>query len=152
MSSLSVNGVSAQQEGEEISTGQDRIHIGTLKCAACHFQQFRTWRESKHAHAFDILPAKYRADATCLKCHATGYGHATGYKGAATPNLAQVSCEACHGPGSEHAEMALGFLEKEITTADEARIRGAIVKMLPNACMECHVTAAHKPHPPYDKE
>jgi hypothetical protein len=140
----------AQQPAQDAGAG--RVHVGTLKCAACHFQQYRVWRDSRHARAFDILPAKYKQDASCLKCHTTGYGQATGYKGEATANLAQVSCEACHGPGSEHAQTAIGFLEKEITPAGEQQIRNSIEMLLSNVCLDCHVTAAHKPHPPYDKE
>lgn len=145
--------LAAQPQGDDAKEeANDRTHVGTQRCAACHFQQYRTWRESKHAHAFDILPAKYRQDAECLKCHTTGFGHASGYKDEGTPNLAQVSCEACHGPGSQHAEIAIGFLEKEITPAGEKQIRGAIDLLISNVCLDCHVTVKHKTHPEYDKE
>jgi hypothetical protein len=145
--------LAAQPQAAETGKSDNaRAHVGTQRCAACHFQQYRTWRESKHAHAFDILPAKYKQDAACLKCHTTGYGHASGFKGEETANLAQVSCEACHGPGSEHAQIAIGFLDREITAAAEEQIRGSIEMLLNNVCLDCHVTATHKPHPDYDKE
>jgi hypothetical protein len=152
IASLSAQRPAAQPEREATDAQSGRVHVGTQKCAACHFQQYRTWRESKHAHAFDILPVKYRRDASCLKCHTTGHGLPSGYKDDTTANLAQVSCEACHGPGSEHAQIAIGFLEKEITAAAEEQIRGSIEMLVSNVCLDCHVTAMHKPHPEYDKE
>lgn len=129
----------------------DQAYVGTQKCAACHFQAYRQWQQTPHAKAFSIMPAQYRNNAGCLECHATGFGHPTGYQGQATPNLASVSCEACHGPGGAHFKLASSFLGKEITEADEKRIQASIELLRSNVCLECHVTAMHKPHPPYEK-
>jgi hypothetical protein len=132
---------------------KDQTYIGTQKCAACHFEQFTIWKQTKHAKAFEILPAKYRTDASCLKCHTTGFGEATGYKDATTANLAGASCEACHGPGSKHAEVTKQFAKKKKLSEDEEKIaRGSTYKMLPtNVCVTCHADKGHKPHPKYDK-
>src|SRR4249920_645852 len=54
--------------------------VGSKECSSCHFDQFLTWRETKHAKGFDVLPAKYQEDKTCLKCHATGHGEAGGFE------------------------------------------------------------------------
>jgi mono/diheme cytochrome c family protein len=135
-----------QQAGEAADA---QAYVGTQKCAACHFQAYRQWQQTPHAKAFSIMPAPYRNNAGCLECHATGFGHPTGYQGQATPHLASVSCEACHGPGGEHFQLASSFLGKEITEADEKRIQASIELLRTNVCLECHVTAMHKPHPPY---
>lgn len=132
----------------------DQTFVGTKNCASCHLDQFLTWRDTKHAKAFDILPAKYKKDASCLKCHTTGHGEKTGFKDIdSTPNLTGASCETCHGPGSKHAEIAKSFGNKKLDKAEQAYVSSTIYKMqLKNVCVDCHVTRAHKKHPPYDKK
>ncbi len=134
------------------SPPEGQTYTGAKQCASCHFDEFLKWRQDKHSKAFDILPAKYKQDAECLKCHTTGYGHETGYKGASTPDLVGTSCEACHGPGSKHGEIAKSFGNKKLTTEEEDYVRSTIHKSLPgNACIECHSTKGHKEHPKYEK-
>lgn len=102
--------------------------VGADSCKKCHFQQFKGWKETKMAAAFDSLkPDKaveakkkfkldekkdYTKEAKCVECHVTGYGKPGGYpkieegkkwteeetKRAAT--MENVQCESCHGPGS----------------------------------------------------
>jgi hypothetical protein len=128
--------------------------VGTGKCAPCHFSQFQQWKQDRHAKAFEILPAKYKQDASCLKCHVTGHGQATGFQGESTPGLAGATCEACHGPGSEHVAVAQKLVDVELTPESEKSLRESIMKVKPdNACVQCHLNKAHKdPHPEYDKE
>lgn len=131
----------------------DQTFTGAKACSACHFDQFLTWKQTKHAKGFEILPAKYKKDESCLKCHTTGFGEATGYKDAKTPDLVGTSCEACHGPGSKHAEIAKGFGTKKLDKDEEAYVRSTIHKVLPgNICKDCHLAQTHKKHPPYDKK
>ena len=140
-----------QQAEPPAPAGQ--TYVGTKECAACHFEQFMAWRQTPHAKAFEIMPAKYQADATCLKCHTTGHGTPTGFKSLqATPNLVGNSCEGCHGPGSKHTELAKSFGQKRLTPQDESQVRDSIYLMLPkNVCVECHLATAHKVHPKFDK-
>jgi hypothetical protein len=123
----------------------DQSYIGSKKCSSCHFDQFLKWRGTKHAKAFDLLPAKYQADAKCLKCHTTGFGEETGFKDpTTTAGLLSVSCESCHGPGSKHEEIAKPFAQKKLSPEEEAMVRGSIWKMLPkNVCVECHKVQGH---------
>jgi hypothetical protein len=141
----------AQQAEPAPPEGQ--TYVGTKECAACHFEQFMAWRQTPHAKAFEIMPAKYQTDATCLKCHTTGHGTPTGFKSLqATPNLVGNSCEGCHGAGSGHTELAKSFGQKKLTPQEESQVRDSIYMMLPkNVCVECHLATAHKAHPPYDK-
>ncbi len=131
----------------------DQTYVGSKDCASCHFEQFMEWRGTPHAKAFEILPAKYQADDSCLKCHSTGHGAASGFKSlAATPNLAGTTCEACHGPGSKHVEVAKSFGNQKLSAEDAAYVKSTIHLLLPNnVCIECHVSQRHEKHPPYDK-
>lgn len=132
---------------------EDQKFMGTKQCSACHFDQFMLFRQTKHAKAFEILPQKYRKDASCLECHTTGFGKPTGYKDETTMHLAGTSCEACHGPGSKHGEIAKKFADKKLSKEEDLYVRSTIHKMLPdNSCVNCHKSKGHVPHPAYDKE
>jgi hypothetical protein len=111
------------------------------------------WRGTKHAKGFEILPEKYQSDSSCLKCHSTGFGDDSGFKDiAGTPALAGTSCEACHGPGSKHAEIAKTFGEKKLSKEEQDYVRSTIYKMQPkNICVTCHLPQQHKKHPDYQK-
>jgi len=123
----------------------DQQFIGTKQCASCHFEQFMKWKTTKHATAFELLPAQYQADAKCLACHTTGFGAESGFKtAAASADLKGTTCEACHGPGSKHAEMAKQFANQKLTPEQEKTVRDSIWKILPgNACIKCHQVQAH---------
>jgi hypothetical protein len=133
----------------------DQGYTGSKRCSSCHFQQYMSWKKTKHAEAFNNLPAKYKggAETKCFACHITGYGHPKGYTGAATADLLGVTCESCHGPGSEHEVVSKQFAEaKELTPEQEAQARDSIWKIMPGAvCTKCHMAQAHKEHEKYDK-
>lgn len=131
-----------------------QTYVGEKVCSSCHFDQNLSWRQTKHAKAFEILPEKYRADKSCLKCHTTGHGEETGFKDLeSTPGLVGASCESCHGPGSKHAEIAKKFAGKDLSEAEKKYIASSTYKMQPrNVCVDCHLTRAHKKHPEYTKE
>lgn len=135
----------AQDEVEvEPAPPADATYIGAKKCSSCHFQQFMTWKSTRHASAFKVLTSKYEKDATCLPCHTTGYGKETGYTdGNAT--LAGVTCEVCHSPGSKHEELATPYAKEKNIPEDAAKaIRDAMYKLRPgNVCITCHKVQAH---------
>lgn len=119
-------------------------YIGAKKCAACHFDQYVKWKKTKHATTLNLLPANYQTDAKCLKCHTTGYGEPTGFKTVADTDLAGTSCEACHGPGSTHAEVTKTFAKQKLTPEQDKIARDSIWKVLPtNACIGCHMVQGH---------
>lgn len=126
---------------------ENQQYTGQKRCASCHFEQYMAWRKTAHAKAFDILTAKYQKNEKCLKCHTTGYGKPSGYKDKTTAALAGITCESCHGPGSEHEKISQKYAKvKTLTPEQEKEVRGSIWLMLPkNVCVECHNVQAHKP-------
>jgi hypothetical protein len=129
-------------------------YVGAKECASCHFDTFMQWKTTKHAkEAFTKLPAAYRTDASCLRCHATGYGYVGGFKGADTPGLAGVTCEACHGPGSRHSQTATKFsTKKQLSDLEKKQITSTIARVpATNVCAGCHMDKGHKVHPKYEK-
>ena len=125
----------------------DQQYTGAKRCASCHFEQYMTWKKDTHSKAFDLLTAKYEKDESCLKCHTTGHGEASGFKDkATTASLAGVTCESCHGPGSKHEEVCKPLAQvKELSPEQEKAVRDSIWLMLPkNVCVGCHQTKAHK--------
>jgi len=133
--------------------GNAAEYIGAKKCKACHMQQYKSWEKTTMATSFENLkagvkaeekkkagldPAKdYTADADCLKCHTTGYGKPGGFTSLeATPDLINVQCEGCHGPGADFR--AVMKKDKKFKLS-EAQAAGLLVPSeANNNCMECH--------------
>jgi hypothetical protein len=147
VATLSAPGAADDAEAPEEAPPAGQTYTGVKRCSACHFEQYLTWKKTGHAKAFEILTAKYQTDQKCLKCHTTGLGEETGYKDQATTSaLAGVTCETCHGPGSQHEVIGQKYAKvKTLTPEQEKEVRGSIWKMKPkNVCVECHNQQAHK--------
>jgi hypothetical protein len=150
LSTLVREKLAAQQPLAQPPEGQ--TFVGAKECAACHFEQFMTWRATPHAKAFEQLPEKYRSDAICLGCHTTGHGQPTGFKSfQETPNLAGNTCEGCHGAGSKHSEVAKSFGQKKLSEQEQAQVRSTIHLVQAQGCIKCHLAVSHKQHPKYEK-
>ncbi len=111
----------------------DSRYVGTKKgkCKMCHAKLFKSWQKTKHATAFDKLTNDEKKDPKVLKRTTIGYGAPTGFKSVKdTPNLVNVGCEACHGPGGKHIDVPLS--DKE---AKKASILNPKKK---NVCAGCH--------------
>ena len=120
-----------------------QTYIGVKRCLSCHPKQCATWQKTKHARkAWEIAPERKWVPAECFPCHATGYGQPTGFKDPeSTPELGGVTCEACHGPGSNHEEICHPYIDKQkLDPAEEKIARDSIYKVPPrNVCAACHV-------------
>jgi hypothetical protein len=95
--------------------------VGNAACQGeCHFHDdaFTFWQKTQHAQAFPTLvQAGKDLSYDCVSCHAAGFDELGGSNlftlaawqratpGAAkpaVPDLRNVQCEVCHGPGSLH--------------------------------------------------
>jgi hypothetical protein len=109
----------------------DNKYVGIKKCKMCHAKAYKSWEETSHAKAFDSLSDADKKDEAKLKKSTVAYGEPGGFKSVAdTPELANVTCEACHGPGGNH--LAAPMKDKE---AKKASIQTPAVK---NVCIGCH--------------
>ena len=118
-------------------------YVGADKCKICHKGEakgmtWETWEKSPHAKAYQTLVDKKdgsEKNAKCLACHTTGMGKPTGFSVSDTTDhskaMANVGCEACHGPGSDYKLMNV---MKDKAKAAEAGL------MTPNeaTCKGCH--------------
>lgn len=98
-----VAGLLKDEDAKAVSKGP---YLGAEACAQCHQPFAEQWRNTRHPGAFaDLEKVGKSKDPECVKCHTTGYAKEGGfYSKTATPGLAGVQCEVCHGPGSGHVE------------------------------------------------
>jgi hypothetical protein len=107
--------------------------LGDEICARCHSDIYARWAEKPHARAFQsLVSVNKQGDRTCVACHVTGFGDATGYqlmvvheKSARndttdSPKFRNVQCESCHGMGTGHGTDQM------------------ITKVKADACLTCH--------------
>ena len=94
-----------------LATAQEKTYLGSNACKECHEEQYKSFKSyAKKAHAYwsvqKMLHAVTEAELKrCYECHTTGYGKPGGFVSQEkTPELAEVGCESCHGPGSVHAQ------------------------------------------------
>lgn len=90
-------------------------YLGSKSCRVCHEEQYQKYKTFKHSHAWQTLvDAGSDADPECVVCHTVGFKYQGGFVSAkATPQLRNVGCEECHGPGSRHTE-SLGKVKTEV--------------------------------------
>ncbi len=140
----SATGQAVPQQAAEPAPPEGQTYTGVKDCASCHFKQYLAWKKTGHSKSFDLLPQQYQANPACLKCHTTGFGEPTGYKGPTDVNLQGTTCEVCHGPGSNHSEVCKGFGKEKLTPEQERIARDTIWLMIPkNVCVECHAVQGH---------
>jgi len=135
--------------------GQTFTYVGAAKCQMCHKsekigQQYPIWQASKHASSFAALSspqAMTNAQAMgikdpsnepqCLKCHSPLAEKAPELKSEG------MSCEVCHGPGSEYKKLSL------MKDRAEARKNGLVLfanaEAIKTWCLTCHANAHNQP-------
>ncbi len=97
-------------------------YAGTQACGACHVHEYSSWGLTHHSTAYWTLYEREEAEnPECIACHVVGFGKPSGfeleqYRSA----VADVGCEACHGPAGPHAGE-----RKPVATARDA-------------CVTCH--------------
>ncbi|MGD9489818.1 MAG: cytochrome c family protein [Calditrichaceae bacterium] len=135
-------------------------YVGAKKCKTCHNttksgKQYDIWAAGPHAKAFEALsnekslefakknniadPAK---DANCLKCHSTAASVDKSLLEATITIEEGVSCESCHGPGSEYKSM-------KIMKDHEASLANGLIVPDEKLCVTCH-NESNPFHKPFD--
>jgi hypothetical protein len=128
-------------------------YIGSRVCIDCHSAENGSgqnvqWMRSRHAHAYwrlgsdwSLFLARLRphyqdledpiTDNRCLLCHTTGVQDDEALFESSYRSQEGVSCEACHGPGSEYATLE-NMADRESFIAAGGRIPDA------STCRSCH--------------
>jgi len=122
--------------------------VGAAACGKCHHgammgYQWSSWRMSAHAGAWAVLGTAKgqeialakgienpQSNPGCLACHSTAGG-------LTTARDEGVSCEGCHGPGSEYMMEAV-MRDKTAATA------AGLKKVTRETCLRCHENAHGK--------
>ena len=98
------------KRGVNIDEARKRLHkspFATARaCEDCHSDIEENWARTRHSYAIDSLKkTKQEYDPECVGCHVTGMLTRNGYVNCKeTPQLANVQCEACHGPALDHVK------------------------------------------------
>lgn len=85
---------------------KDTPYAGSQACASCHAAAAEVYAKSSHARAMATLQKKGKhEDPECVSCHSVGAKEKGGFVSlAASPQLANVQCENCHGPRLAHTK------------------------------------------------
>jgi hypothetical protein len=125
-------------------------YVGSERCKKCHEHAYEVWKNSAHSHAYQTLadvkhPSLRQYDGECIVCHVTGFAYKSGFTDVtATPQLKDVGCEACHGPGSAHVKdpenakwhaLMNPWKAPAGETAEQKAIR---ILTIDKACQRCH--------------
>lgn len=109
---------------------------GTAACAGCHEAEYRHWQRTPHARALaDAAATDGTVAVSCRRCHASLVLSPEADAVRLGLDLQSVGCEACHGPGLEHAEDPESFSGRITGVRDgcpECNFRGL--------CLVCHNT------------
>jgi nitrate reductase cytochrome c-type subunit len=129
---------------------QNFTYVGAEKCKICHKsekqgQQYPLWEATKHSKSFAALATDeakaLAADAPenpkCLKCHAPLSEKAPDLKAEG------VSCEVCHGPGSEYKKISI-MKDRAEAVKNGLKEYGS-PEAIKTHCLTCHANAHDKP-------
>ena len=141
-----MNAIAADDAEESAEYG----YIGAKSCKACHKSekkgaQYPKWLESSHAKAYETLLSDHSKQICkdmgittapeetdqCLKCHITGHGVKAELLIKKYDKTEGITCESCHGPGSDYKKPHLKDLAK-------ARTLGLLDPSSPDMCKQCH--------------
>ncbi|PHR95646.1 MAG: hypothetical protein COA78_29785 [Blastopirellula sp.] len=127
--------------------------VGSQACSECHADEFDVWANSPHSHATQSLitpPERFQVprhfDPECLACHVTGWDqkyylpYESGYLNLQeSPLKRAVSCENCHGPGSQHVAAEQGDEDFDETMIEQFRKQMELPLLKArDTCLKCH--------------
>ena len=150
------------------SAAEEPLFDGRKKCSNCHKSQYESWKETGHAKALESLKPSnkseakvkagldpdrdYSEDKKCVGCHVTGFGKDGGYD-LEDPSkyLTGVTCESCHGPGSDyrliHRKAGEKFERKKETTPRSVLVDAGEEFKFAERCNACHLNYKGSPWP-----
>jgi len=142
------------QETKTAAASKTFKYVGVAKCKMCHKGEkhgnvFEIWEKSKHATAYATLATEHSKEvakkvgiqgdpqkaAECLVCHVTAYSVAAELKDPSLTLEEGVSCEACHGPGSEYKSMKV---MKDIYAGTVKGADFGLIEPTNEVCVTCH--------------
>jgi hypothetical protein len=128
--------------------------IGVKKCSMCHRSeekgaQLQQWKTTAHAKAFATLagekakeiaaarklPKPPQESAECLKCHVTAFPVMANVAAAKITLEEGVSCESCHGPGSEYQKLTT---MRAISAGTQDGKAVGLIMPTAQVCQQCH--------------
>ena len=131
------------------SAQQNLRYVGADVCKTCHnkpekgSQYDKWWYEDLHSQALETLSsekaveygkqngiANPATDDRCLKCHSTYHAAPENLRNGIQPNEG-VSCEGCHGAGSNYRGPAV------MRNRNVAVMQGLILQT-EEVCLKCH--------------
>ncbi len=145
---------------------EEPAYEGRKKCSSCHKSQYESWKDTVHAKALKSLEAEqkseaklkakldpnkdYTEDKKCVGCHVTGFGTEDGYDiDDPSKYLVGVTCESCHGPGSEyrliHRKAGDKFERKKKTTPRAVLAEAGEEYHFVERCNACHMNYEGSP-------
>lgn len=130
---------------------QEFEYVGADKCKLCHKSdargaQYTKWEERKHSTSYEVLTQDIAKPVAkqmgvenpaecpeCLNCHAPLFDDA--------PEFMEegVTCEACHGPGSEYK--SLSIMKDHEKSVANGLIEYKNQEEIRQQCLTCHENA-----------
>ncbi len=127
-----------QQVAAAESHRQATPYAGAEACKDCHLPAYAIWQTVRHSQALaDLQKVGKQFDPECLACHVAGLGRGGYISQEATPELANVQCENCHGPGKAHVAQPTVKLVPPAGATPQGRPSEA-------TCRTCHM-GSHSP-------
>ncbi|MDH7512709.1 MAG: multiheme c-type cytochrome [Clostridiales bacterium] len=130
---------------------QEFTYVGASKCQICHKTesqglQYPIWQKSKHSASFGALNSPDAAfiaqgaglqnppeNPACLKCHAPLFEKAPELKAEG------VTCEVCHGPGSEYKKLSI--MKDRVAATKNGLVVYESQDATRRQCLTCHENA-----------
>ena len=141
---------------------------GPDACGECHKETVKSWKESHHSSTFKDMPRsdeareiadkmgikRIKSESDCLTCHFT-----LAEEEAAVKPIAGISCESCHGAGSDWIDVHSDFGGKDAKAENESvahkikryadseaagMIRPSNLYALAQNCYGCHTVPNEK--------
>ncbi len=134
--------------------GQPFTYVGASKCQVCHKtesqgQQYPIWQKSGHSASFTVLNSPDAAsiaraagiqnppeNQACLQCHAPLFEKAPEIKPEG------VTCEVCHGPGSEYRKLSI--MKDRAAAVKNGLVVYDSQEAIRKQCLTCHENAHGK--------